>query len=69
MLEELLREPNSREEVTTVEVRDSRRVSLTVLEASRDLQSNSLFIGTKDNIDECDVVIRYVEQRLYGSEV
>ena len=37
LLEELLREPKSREEVTTSEVPDSRRVSLTVLEEGIDL--------------------------------
>ena len=69
MLEEFLREPNSREEVTTTKVPNSRRVSLTILEASKDLQTNSLFAGTEDNIDECDVVIKDFEQRMYESEV
>lgn len=57
----MLREPDNREEVTTVEVRDSRMVSLTILKACKDLQTNSFFIGTEDSIDECDVVIRYFE--------
>ena len=35
LLEELLREPDSREEVTTTEVPNSRRVSLTVLEVGK----------------------------------
>ena len=69
LLEEFLRELDSREEVTTTKVPDSKRVSLTVLEAGRDLQTNSLFADIEDNIDECDVVIRAFEQRLYKSEV
>ena len=56
-------------EVTTTEVPDSRRVSLTILKVGRDLQTNNLFTGTNDNIDECDVVIRDFEQGLYESEV
>ena len=46
LLEEFLRELDSREEVTTTKVPDSKRVSLTVLEAGRDLQINSLFADT-----------------------
>ena len=69
LLEELLREPDIREEVTTTEVPDSRRVTLTILKTGRDLQTNSLFIGTKDSIDECDVVMRDFEQSLYEIKV
>ena len=58
LLEEFLREPDSREEVTTTKVPDSKRVSLTVLEAGRDLQINSLFADTEYTINECDVMIR-----------
>ena len=46
LLEELLREPDNREEVTTIEVHDSRKVSLTVLEAEKYLRTNSLFVDT-----------------------
>ena len=69
LLEEFLREPNNRGEVTTTKVCDSRRVSLIILKVDRDLQTNNLFTGTKDNIDECDVVIKECEQRLYESQV
>ena len=61
LLEELLWEPDNSEEVTTAEVPDSIRVSLTILKADRDLRTNSLFIGTKNSMDECDVVIRDFE--------
>jgi len=68
-LEELLRKPNNRGEVTTTKVPDSRRVSLIILKAGKDLQTNILFTGTKDSIDECDVVIRDFEHRTYESQV
>ena len=55
--------------MTTSEVLDSRRVSLKFLKEDRDLQTNGLFTGTKDSIDECDVVLKYFEQRFYESEV
>ena len=58
LLEEFLRELDSREEVTTTKVPNSKRVSLTVLEAGRDLQINSLFADTEYTINECDVMIR-----------
>lgn len=46
LLEELLREPDSREEVTTTEVPNSRRVSLIALEVGIDLWTNYLCAGT-----------------------
>ena len=33
------------------------------------MQTNNLFTGTKDRIDECHVMIREFEQRLHESEV
>ena len=55
--------------MTTAELPDSIRVFLIVLESDRDLRTNSLFADTEDKINECDVVIKDFEQRLYGSEV
>lgn len=69
LMKEFLREPNNGGEVTTSKVLDSKRVSLIILKANIYLQTSSLFIGTKESIDECDVVIREFEQRLYESEV
>lgn len=50
---------------------DSRKELLKVMETEEcfNLQTNSLFAGTVNRINEYDVVIKNIEHRLFGDEI
>ena len=70
LLENFLGECGNRKEMVT-KVFDNRREFLKVMETEEcfNLQTNSLFAGTMNRMNERDAVIEEIEQRLFGDEM